>query len=62
MSNPSSPTLDKVIEKIMEDVQGERVEKPDNQETTLVEEVREEVEEVEGDSGGVEEFLTYKGA
>ena len=62
MSNPSSPTLDKVIEKIMEDVQGERVEKPDNQETTLVEEVREEVEEVEGDSGGVEKFLTYKGA
>ena len=26
MSSPSSPTLDKVIEKIMEDMQGERVE------------------------------------
>ena len=62
MSNPISPTLGKVIGKIMEDVQGERVEQLENQETTLVQEVREEVKEVESDSRGVEKFLTNKGA
>ena len=30
MSSPSSPTLDEVIEKIMENVQGERVEQLEN--------------------------------
>ena len=46
----------------MEEVQGERDEKPKNQETTSVNDVREEVEEVEGDLGGVRVFLTDKGA
>ena len=62
MSNPNSPTLNEVIEKIMEDVQGERVEQPKNQETTLANEVREKVEEVEGDSEGAKAFLIDKGA
>ena len=62
MSSPRSPTLDEVIEKIMENVQGERVEQPKNQETVPAKEVREEVEEVEGESGGAERFLTNKGA
>ena len=62
MSNPSFPTIDEVIKKIMEDMQGEMIEQPENQETTHVEEVREEVKEVEGDSGGAKVFLTDKGA
>ena len=66
MSNPNSPTLNEVIEKIMEDVQVERVEQPKNQETTLANEVREKVkekvEEVEGDSEGAKAFLIDKGA
>ena len=61
MSSPSSLTLDEVIEKIIKDMQGEKVEQPKNQETTPVEEVREEIEEVEDDSGGAEKFLTNKG-
>ena len=40
----------------------ERVEQPENQETTPANEISEEVEEVEGDSGGVEIFLIDKGA
>ena len=62
MSNPNSPTLNEVIEKIMEEVQGERVELPENQETTPTNEVREEVKDVEGDLGGARVFLTDKGA
>ena len=41
-------------------MQGERVEQPENQKTTNAKEVREEVEEVEGDSEGAERFLTDK--
>ena len=40
----------------------ERGLKPENQETTPTEEVREEVKEVECDSVGAEKFLTNKGA
>ena len=61
MSNPSSPTLNKVIEKIIEEVQGERAEQPKNQETTLLDEVKKEVKEVEGDSKGAKVFQTNKG-
>ena len=46
----------------MEEVQGERVEQPENQETTSTDEVRNKVEEVECDSRGAEVFLTDKGA
>ena len=45
----------------MEEVQGERVELPENQETTPTNEVREEVKDVEGDLGGARVFLTDKG-
>ena len=76
MSNPSSPTMNKVIKRTMEEVQGERAEQPENQETTLVDkvrnevvegereedEVRKEVEEVEGDLGGATVSPTDKGA
>ena len=58
MSSPSSPTLNEVIMKNME----ERAEQPENQETTPANEIREEVKEVEGDSGGAEIFLIDKGA
>ena len=61
MSNPSSPTLNEVIEKIMEDVQGKRAEQPGNQETTPTDELRKEVKDLEGDSGGVEVFLNDNG-
>ena len=61
MSSSSSPTLDEVIEEIMENVQEKRVEQRENQETTHVEEVREEVEEMEGDAGETRMFLTDKG-
>ena len=40
----------------------ERAEQPKNQETTPINEVRKEVEEVEGDSGGAKVFLADKGA
>ena len=62
MSSPNSPTLDKVIKNIMENVQGDRVEQPENQETTHAEEVREEDKEMEGDVGGARVFLIDKGA
>ena len=45
----------------MEDVQGERDKQPENQETSPTDELRKEVEEVEGDSGGEEVFLADKG-
>ena len=41
MSSPISPTLDKVVEKIMEGVLLERVEQAANQEMVPAEEVRE---------------------
>ena len=62
MSIPSSPALDEAIKNIMENVQRERVEQPENQEIVPTKEVREEVKEVEGESGGTERFLTNKGA
>ena len=43
-------------------MQGERVEQLENQETTPMKEVREEVEMEEVDSGGAAKFLTNKGA
>ena len=52
MSNPNSPTLNEVIEKVMEEMQRERVEQPKNRETTPTDEVREDVEEVEHDLRG----------
>ena len=45
----------------MEEVQGERAELPEKQETTPTNEVREEVKDVEGDLGGARVFLTDKG-
>ena len=62
MSSPNSPTLDEVIENIMENAQRERVKQPKNQETVSTEEAREETEEVEGESGGARVFLSDKGA
>ena len=62
MSSPNSPTLDKVIKNIMENVQGDRVEQPENQETTHAEEVKEEDKKMEGDAGGARVFLIDKGA
>ena len=60
MSTSSSPTLDKVIENIMEDVLRERVEQATNQETVPAEEVREEIEEVEVKAGQARVFFTKK--
>ena len=50
MSNPSSPTLDKVVENIVEEVLREKAKQPRNQETAL-KKVREENEEVEVEVG-----------
>ena len=60
MSNPSSPTLNEVNEKIIEEVQGESTEQLKNKETTRANEVRKKVEEVEGDSRRAEVFLIDK--
>ena len=46
----------------MENVQRERVEQLENQETVLVEEVREELEEMKGSVEIEKVFLTEKGA
>ena len=62
MSSPSSPSLEEVIENIMEDVQRERVEQPENQETVPAEGVREEVKEMEVEAGEERLFITDKGA
>ena len=61
MSNSISSTRNEVIKRIMEEVQGKRAEQPEIQETTLVDYVRKEVEEVEGDSGRAAVFLTDMG-
>ena len=47
MFSPSSPNLDEVVEKILENVQRERIEQPENQETDPTEGVKEEVDEME---------------
>ena len=60
MSSSSSPTIDKVIGKIVEEVLREGAEQPKNQETTP-EEVREENEEVEVDAGESRAFYSDKG-
>ena len=60
MSSPSSPTLDEAIEKSTENVQGDKVEQLENQETT--EGVREKTKEMEGDAEGASVFLIEKGA
>ena len=58
MSSPSFPTLDEVVEKIMEDVLRERVEQAANQETAPTEEVREATKEVEVEVGESQAFFT----
>ena len=62
MSSPNSPTLNEVIENIVEDVLGERAEQTKNQETIPVEEVREQTEEVEVKTRETRVFLSDKGA
>ena len=61
MSILSSPTLNELIENIVEDVLGKRVEQIENQEIVPVEEVREEIEEVEVEVGEARVFLSDKG-
>ena len=46
MSSPNSPTLNEVIENIVEDVLRERVEQPESHENVPAREVREETKEV----------------
>ena len=62
MSSLSSPIVDRVVENIMEEVQRERAEQPENRETTPTEEIREETEEVEVEAREVRVFFTKKGA
>ena len=64
MSSPRSPTLDEVVEKIMEDLLKERVEQTKNQETVPAKKVREEneTEDMEGDVADTRVFFTNKGA
>ena len=64
MSSPSSPTLDEVVEKIMEDLLRERVEQTKNQETVPTKKVREEneTEDMEGYVVDTRVFFTNKGA
>ena len=61
MSSPSSSTLQEVIENVMENVQRERVEQPENQETVPVEGVREEAKKMEVEAGEVRVFITENG-
>ena len=61
MSSPSSPTLDEVVENIMEEVLRERIEQIKNRETVPVEEVREETSEVEVEAEEARVFLSEKG-
>ena len=61
MSNPSSPTLDEVVENIMEEVLRERAKQPGNQKTAP-EELREENKEVEIEAEEARIFFSHKGA
>ena len=63
MSSPSSPTLDQVIENIIEEVLKERVKQLENYENAPIEEVQEEneIEEMEGDVADTRVFFTNKG-
>ena len=61
MTSPSSPTLDEVMENIMENVQIERAKQYESQENVYFGEVREEIKEVEGESGEERAFFTNKG-
>ena len=58
MSNPSSSTIDEVIENIVEDVLQERAKQAANQETVLAKEVREKTKEVEVEAGEARAFFT----
>ena len=60
MPNPSSPTIDKVVENIMEEILRERAKQPRNQEIAT-EEVREENEEVKVEAGEARVFFFKKG-
>ena len=62
MSSLSSPTIDQVVENIMEEVLRERAEQPENQETGHIEEIKEETEEVEVEAGEVRVFFIENGA
>ena len=64
MSSPSSPTLDKVVDNIMEEVLRDIAKQLENQENSPAEEVREEneIEEMEGDVADARVFSTNKGA
>ena len=64
MSSSSSPTLDKVVENIMEEVLRDIAKQLENQENAPAEEVREEneIEEMEGDVADARVFFTNKGA
>ena len=61
MSSPSFPTLDEVVENIMEEVLREEAKQLENQETAP-EELREENEEVEVEGGEALVFFIGKGA
>ena len=62
MSNPSSPTLDEVVGNFVEEILRDRVEE-ENQETTPIEEARQETEEieVEVEKGEAKAFYSNKG-
>ena len=60
MSNPNSPTLNEVVEYIVEEVLRERAEQ-ENQET-VPEEVRQENEEIEVKAGDATSFYSKRGA
>ena len=62
MSNPTFPTLNEVIENIMEVVLGERAEQIKNHENFPVEKVSEETKEVEVEAREAIVFLSDKGA
>ena len=63
MSNPNSPTLDELVENIVEEILRERAEE-ENQKTAPTEEARQEIEviEIEVEEGEARAFYSEKGA
>ena len=62
MSNPSSPTLDEIVENIVEEVLRERAEQQENQKT-IPEEVGQGTKEIEVEieAGDARAFYSYRG-
>ena len=61
MSNPSSPTLNEVVENIVEEVLRERVKQQENQETAPKEVGEKNEEEIEVEAGDARAFYSDKG-